>query len=96
MLEAYLQVRSFAATFSTQIYQTRAVSTSGRHFLFNEDCDRSKDPEKYRLSQKKGDLKRCDHKIREFQLTCCRIGTKPFKFGGKMAEKMNLKLAAPM
>ena len=32
MLEAYLQVRSFAATFSTQIYQTRAVSTSGRHF----------------------------------------------------------------
>ena len=65
MLEVYLQVRSFAATFSTQIYQTRAVSTSGRHFLFNEDCDRSKDPEKYRLSQKKGDLKRHDHNSSE-------------------------------
>ena len=48
---------------------------------------------KYRVDQKKGDLKKHGHnypsereKIGVFwkiQLKCCRVGTKPFKIGGK-------------
>ena len=31
----------------------------------------------------------------KIQLICCRIGTKPFKFGGKMAKKNELEVGNP-
>ena len=31
----------------------------------------------------------------KFQLICCRIGTKPFKIGGKMAKKKELEVGNP-